>query len=67
MQLQDYKSTFAGGWVLTACLAGFVVGVTSISGWFILAALAVVPPLVMLRFWRDPPETLSESINEARR
>ena len=39
----------------------------SVSGWIVLASLALLPHLVMLRLWNDPPQTMSESINEGRR
>jgi hypothetical protein len=32
-----------------------------------VAAVAVIPPLVVRRFWRLPEQTIRESIDEARR
>lgn len=67
MQLQHYKTALAAVWVFTACAAGLTVGVTSMSAWSVVAAIALLPPLVMLRFWQYPPQSISESIREARR
>ena len=33
----------------------------------LLIVVGLLPPLIMLFRWRDPPQTLSESIQEARR
>jgi hypothetical protein len=57
----------AAVWVFTLCAVGFAAGVTSISGWMALAALALVSLVILQRLWRDPPQTMSESIREARR
>lgn len=57
----------AGGWVLSGCAVAAAAHVTSIGGWTVLVALTVLPPLVLLRMWKDPDQTLSESISEARR
>jgi hypothetical protein len=48
-------------------LAAMGIGITSIANWVIVAFVAVVPPLVVRRFWRAPEQTISESIHEARR
>jgi hypothetical protein len=39
----------------------------SFSGWAVLTGVAVVPPLVMMWRWNDPRQTMSESIQDARR
>jgi hypothetical protein len=49
------------------CAVGFAAGVTSAAGWTILAGLALMPPVFVLQVWGDPPQTLSQSIHEARR
>jgi hypothetical protein len=54
-------------WTIVVCLTAFAVGITSISSWIVVAALAVVPPLVARNFWRVPAQTISESIHNARR
>jgi hypothetical protein len=67
MKFECTKRTFAAVWVLAMCAVGFAADVTSTSGWVILAGLALLPPIVMLRLWNDPPPSMSESIWEARR
>lgn len=52
--------------VLAVGAAGVAVGVTSISGWVVLAALALGSLVILQRFWREPAQTLSESIQQAR-
>ena len=52
-------------------LAAFIIGIEgnsdSFSGWAVLTGVAVVPPLVMMCRWNDPRQTMSESIQDARR
>jgi hypothetical protein len=67
MQLQTMKMTIAAVWVALAVTAGLVIGVTTLLGWTVLAGVSILPPLVMAWWWSDPRQTLSESINEARR
>ena len=67
MKPEYVKLTIAGVWVFAACAAGWVATVTSVSGWIILGCLALLPPIFMLRLWNDPPQSMSESIREARR
>jgi hypothetical protein len=67
MTLVHVKSAIAGAWVLGACIVGLASNVTSIGGWTALVGLGVLPPLVLLRAWNNPAQTLSESISEARR
>ena len=66
MQLERIKWVVSAAWVVTAAILGvFVRDVTwQLSALFV--ALAVLPPLALLFWWTDPPETLSEAINAAR-
>jgi len=66
MRLVHVKSAIAGVWVLGACVVGIVSQVNSIGGWAALAGLGVLPPLVLLRVWNNPAQTMSESISAAR-
>lgn len=61
------KRTFAVVWVLLAAVVGIVAGVTSTGGLVALAALGLLPPIALMLFWNDPPETMSESIRGGRR
>jgi uncharacterized membrane protein YhdT len=54
-------------WMIAVCAAAFVIGVTSVPNWIIVACVAIVPPLVVRQFWHAPEQTISESIHEARR
>ena len=67
MQLQHYKVALAAVWALAISAVGLVVGVTSMAPLAILAVVALLPPIVMLRLWHDPVQSMSESIQEARR
>jgi len=67
MQLDSLKTTVTAGWVSTVCAAGIAGNLRSLSGWAVLAGLAVVPPLVMMWRWNHPRPTMSETIQEALR
>lgn len=67
MQLASIKPIIALLWVLAAFIVGIAGNLDSLKSWTILAVVAVVPPLVMMWRWNEPRETLSESIQEARR
>ena len=61
------KTQLFVAWVIVVCLAALAIGINSVSNWIIVAAVAVVPPLVARSFWRAPDRTISESIRDARR
>ena len=67
MQLVSIKVLIATLWVSAVSIAGMAANVNSFGGWMVLGALAVVPPIVMLRRWSGPQQSMSESIQEARR
>lgn len=67
MQLRSIKAIVAMLWVAAVCAAAIAGSVQSVSGWTLLAGVAVVPPLVMMWLWNDPAQTMSESIQQARR
>ena len=67
MRLQNIKVVLAVVWVISATVIGLVAGVSSAGGRVALAALGLLPPLAMLYLWNDPVQTMSESINKARR
>ena len=54
-------------WVLALRVVGLAFGVTSLSGWMTLAAVALISLVILQRLWRAPEQTLSESIDKARR
>ena len=67
MQREMYQVTIASVWVLLISVAAVASGVTSLWGLVSVTLIALMPVLVMRRFWRDPPQTMSEAIREARR
>lgn len=67
MQNHHLKSVLAAVWILAAGVTGVMAGVTSVGAVSLLIVVGLLPPLIMLFRWRDPPQTLSESIQEARR
>ena len=67
MRLKQIKRGFASAWVLFAVVVGLAAAVSSTGGLVALAALGLLPPLALMLLWNDPPETMSESIRDARR
>jgi len=67
MQLLSIKSIIALLWVSATFIVGIARHLDSFSSWAVLTGVAVVPPLVMMWWWNDPRQTMSESIQEARR
>jgi len=67
MRLNVIKAAVTAVWVVALCAAGIALNVGSLSGWTVIAALAILPPLVMMWRWHEPAATMSEIIQEARR
>jgi hypothetical protein len=66
MQPQYMKAAISAVWVCALCVVALF-GHFTFSAWVLLVAFAVVPPLVVMRFWRDPVQTTSQSIQEVLR
>ena len=66
MELQRIKMTVSALWVLTAVVIATVADL-SWSEALALASFGLLPPLAMLLLWNDPAQTISQSIQEARR
>ena len=66
MQLEHLKATFAALWILVVLGIGFLTASTPLS-WVLILALALLPPMLVAWRWRAPDQTLSQSIQEARR
>ena len=64
---ENTKTLFFASWSIAILVAAIALGIASIPNWVVVFCVAVVPPLVVRSFWRTPPQTISESINEARR
>jgi hypothetical protein len=67
MPSRHTESAIAAGWILATGMTGVMADITSVGGTVLLLVIGLVPPLIMLFRWRDPPQTLSESIQERRR
>ena len=67
MQLTTLKAGLATIWVSTVVIAGFAGNLDSPSRWAVLVGFAVFPPLVMAWRLNAPVQTMSESIQQARR
>jgi hypothetical protein len=67
MVSENSKTMLYAGWAIAVGLAAVAIGITSGVNWMVVASVAVVPPLVARRFWHAPEQTISESIQHARR
>ena len=67
MQTDYVKAASTGVWILAVGVLGYVLGATSFVGWTVLAAMALTPPVVMMRLWSAPSQSMTESIREALR
>ena len=66
MQLKYTKATISAVWVCALC-AGALLGHLTFSAWALLVAFAVIPPFVVMQYWRQPVQTTSQSIQEVLR
>jgi hypothetical protein len=67
MSSENAKMLFFAAWPIAVLLVALAIGVPSLLHWVVVAVVAAVPPLVVRHFWRDPEQTVSESIRDARR
>jgi hypothetical protein len=67
MQLVSTKAIIAMLWISMVLILGIAGNMHSFPSWTVLTGVALVPPLVMMWRWNDPRQTMSESIQEARR
>jgi hypothetical protein len=65
MNLTYTKAALALGWVLVIVAAAG--SVTSALGWTIVATVALLPPVVVLRMWNEAPQSTSDSIRNVLR
>jgi hypothetical protein len=66
MELQRIKMSISAVWVVAVLGVAMAVGVSGV-GVAAAAAFGLLPPLALLLLWKDPAQTMSESINKARR
>jgi len=67
MILRNVKLMVVAGYVLTVAAAAFASGVTSGAGLIVFTAIALLPSGALLTLWTYPTQTLSETIQAARR
>jgi hypothetical protein len=67
MQPVSIKAIIAMLWVSTVSIVGIAGSLNSFASWTVLAAVAVIPPLVMMWQWNDSRQTMSQTIQEALR
>jgi hypothetical protein len=67
MQTGYVKAALMAAWILSVGALGYVSGMTSFAGWTLMAVLLVVPPAFMVRLWRAPSPSNSETIREVLR
>jgi hypothetical protein len=64
MQLEHVKTAIVGAWMLAWGVMALSVDVRSASSWILFVGSGVLPPLLLLRMWRQPGQTMSESIRD---
>jgi hypothetical protein len=64
MDSKYLKVILATVWLLAMSVAAVSVDLRSVGGWAILLCVALPPPLIMMRIWNPPRETMSESIHK---
>lgn len=62
VNLKTMKTAAAVIWVLAVGAVGLLTDVNSLSSWLVVVACAIIPPLVMMRLWNPPDQTMSQSI-----
>ena len=68
MSLQLIKRTASALWVLIATVVAIALAADmSWTKGLMLAGFGLLPPLAILLLWNEPAQTMSESINDARR
>jgi hypothetical protein len=66
MDLQKIKMSVSAVWVFIATVIAIAVDMTWTRG-LLLVGFGLLPPLAILLLWNEPTQTMSESINNARR
>ena len=54
-------------WIVTMGMLAYLAGSASPAAWTAFGIVSLAFPVVMMKLWRVPAPTLSESIREARR
>ena len=67
MQPQHIKIAIVAAWLFGLGALASWVNLSSITGWTLLLAMALLPPFILLRLWRQPAQTMSQSIRDVLR
>ena len=67
MQVQHSGAFLTIAWLLVIIAVQVALAVTSVPALAVLVVFAVLPPLFVRRLLLDPPESMSETIQAARR
>ena len=67
MIFKNVKLMVVAAYVLAVVVGAVASGVTSGVGLIVFIAVALLPSGALLLLWNDPPQTLSETIQAARR
>lgn len=67
MIFKNVKLMVVAAYVLTVVVGAVASGVRSGAGLIVFIAIALLPSGALLLLWSDPPQTLSETIQAARR
>ena len=62
MQFTPLKLAIAVLGLLAVVVLGIYFPVTTIKGWLLTGGVGLIPTVFMLRAWRQPAQTMSESI-----
>ena len=54
-----------GSWLSLVVLAFLIIGVSSAWGVLLLMVFGLVPPIVVMALWHDPPQTIAQVLNAA--
>lgn len=65
MKLEKVSVVTAAAWVLMGAAVVAFIRPGSAAGWALLVGAGVIPPCMLLWFWRRPARTMSESIRDA--
>lgn len=67
MILRNVKLIVVAAYILTVVAVAVASGMTSGAGLIVFTAVALLPSGALLMLWKDPSQTLSETIQSARR
>ncbi len=65
MALHTWQTQMSLAWIIFVISVGYAIGPTSVAGWAIVTATALILPVLLQRFWRRPEPSMSESIRDS--